>query len=133
MFYMTMQGKKRFVLYVVLALIISGINIGVYWLVYNLLIKSIIIANICAYTASITISFIINRKIVFGSKKEKILKKFVLYILMKLLALGIDSCVLYILKDCLGVNNLISKIIANTSTTFSNYFISKKILKDKES
>ena len=127
-----MQNKKKFILYIFFSIITSGINIATYMLVYNLIIKNILIANVCAYAVSIIISFIINRRVVFGSNNDRLLYKFVAYLFMKITALFIDSTILYLLRDCMGMNNLIAKIISNCSTTFSNYSLSNLIFKNKE-
>ena len=122
--------KKKFVLYVIFAIITSVINITAYFIFYNFIYKNILVANIFAYTVSIISSFTINKKLVFKSSNDKVAKKFVAYVVMKIVALFIDSGVLYLLTSFTSMDNLIAKIIANCSTTLSNYFISNYIFKD---
>lgn len=122
--------KKKFVLYVIFAIITSVINIVSYFIFYNFIYKNILIANIFAYTVSIVSSFSINKKLVFKSSNDKVATKFVAYVIMKIVALLIDSGVLYLLTTFTSMDNLIAKIIANCSTTLSNYFISNYIFKD---
>ena len=122
--------KKKFVLYVMFAIVTSVINIVSYFIFYNFIYKNILIANIFAYTVSIVSSFSINKRLVFKSSNDKVATKFVAYVIMKVVALLIDSGVLYLLTTFTSMDNLIAKIIANCSTTLSNYFISNYIFKD---
>lgn len=124
--------NNKFIKYVFFAIITSFINVGTYLLVYNLIIENIIISNIAAYTISITTSFIINKKVVFKNNNEKLLKQILFYLLVKLLSFTIDSFVLVITVEWIGISNFIAKLIANASTTISNYTLNNKIVFKKD-
>lgn len=116
---------KKIISYIFFAIITSIVNVSVYMLCYNFIIKNIIISNIVAYACSIILSFFLNKNIVFKNKKGNIFKQLITYLGLKLVSLFIDSCVLTILHDYLHINNFIAKLIANASTTISNYLINK--------
>lgn len=116
---------KKIISYIFFAIITSIVNVSVYMFCYNFIIKNIIISNIVAYACSIILSFFINKNVVFKNKKGKILKQFITYLGLKMFSLFIDSYVLTVLHDYLNINNFIAKLIANASTTISNYLINK--------
>jgi len=127
------KKNKKFIVYSAFAIAISGINILVYFLVYNLICENILFANLIAYLVSFVIQFVTSRRIIFKSSKDKIPSKIVKFVIMKILAMLLDSLVLYILQDLLGVRKVIAKIISNCSTTISNYWLSNNwVFKDKE-
>lgn len=114
---------KNFILYVFFAIVASLINIGSYLFIYRLT-KVVIFSNIIAYLLSFFVTFITNKKYVFKSNSSNYKKEVVMFIFMKIFSFFIDTIVL---KVCLYFNfsNIISKLISNSSTVFSNYFISK--------
>ena len=100
-------------------------------LVYKYIYKNIIFSNILAYVVSISFSFFLNKKIVFKNNSKRILKQIILYLSVKFISFGIDSLVLVICKEILNINNFWSKIIANCSTTLSNYTLNNRtVFKD---
>jgi len=117
--------NNKFANYVFFALITSGINVGAYILFYNCILGNIIISNIFAYTVSITASFIINKKIVFKNNNKNFIIQIVLYLMVKVIAFGVDSLVLIGLHKFFTIDNFLAKLIANTSTTISNYTLNK--------
>ncbi len=126
------EKHKKFIIYIVFSVVISGINIGVYYISYNYIYSNILFSNIIAYTVSFVIQFITSRRIIFKSSKDRMPSKVSKFIIMKIIAMLLDSLVLYLLKDCLGVRNLIAKIISNCSTAISNYWLSNNwVFKDK--
>jgi len=120
--------NNKFANYVFFALITSGINVGAYILFYNCILGNIIISNIFAYTVSITASFIINKKIVFKNNNKNFIIQIVLYLMVKVIAFGVDSLVLIGLHKFFTIDNFLAKLIANTSTTISNYTLNNKVV-----
>lgn len=120
--------NNKFANYVFFALITSGINVGAYIVFYNCILENIIISNIFAYTVSITASFVINKKIVFKNNNKNFIIQLLLYLMVKLVAFGIDSLVLIGLHKFFTISNFVAKLIANTSTTISNYTLNNKIV-----
>ena len=97
-------------------------------LFYNLIINNIIISNIAAYAISISSSFIINKKVVFKNNNKGIIKQLIFYLLVKAVSFSIDSLVLVVAVDYIGLTNFLSKLIANASTTISNYTLNNKVV-----
>lgn len=125
--------NNKFVKYVIFAIITSLLNVGTYMLFYNLIIKNVIVSNVAAYAVSITSSFFINKKVVFKNDNTNLLEQMISYLGVKAVSFAIDSFVLILFVDIFGFNNFISKLIANASTTISNYTLNNKVVfKNKE-
>ena len=118
----------KFIKYVAFALITSLINISVYYLFYNYVLKSIIISNIIAYTISILVQFITNKKYVFKNNSNNYSKQVCLFLLVKLVAFGLDTMVLHLCTKIFKMGQLLAKIIANCSTTLSNYSLNNDMV-----
>lgn len=120
--------RGKFVKYVLIASATTLVNVIVYLLCYKVLIKNIIVSNIFAYAASITLSFVLNERIVYKCQTRKYKKQIPLFLASKALSFAIDSLVLVCLDKYFNISALLEKLIANASTTISNYFICDKIV-----
>ena len=120
--------NNKFFKYVFFAIVTSLLNVGTYLLFYNFILENILISNIVAYAVSITISFILNKKVVFKNDGGNIIKQIIFYLLVKLASFTIDSFVLVLCKEYIGLSNFIAKLIANMSTTISNYTLNQKMV-----
>ncbi len=120
--------RGKFVKYVLIASATTLVNVIVYLLCYNVIIKNIIVSNIFAYVFSITLSFILNERIVYKCQTRKYKKQIPLFLASKALSFAIDSLVLVCLDKYFNISALLEKLIANASTTISNYFICDKIV-----
>ena len=120
--------KKKFVKYVVVASVTTVINILVYLLSYHLICKNILFSNILAYACSISLSFVMNEKIVYKCNSRKYKKQIPLYMISKLISFILDSLVLYGIDRFLNIGSFMEKVIANASTGIFNYFVLDKII-----
>jgi putative flippase GtrA len=120
--------NKKFIKYVFFAIITSGLNVLTYFICYEFILNSVILSNIVAYVVSIVVSFSINKKIVFKDKNKTNLNQFICYLLVKLISFSLDSVVLLVAVDYLNINHFLSKLIANASTTISNYTLNNRIV-----
>lgn len=120
--------KSKFVKYVVIASATTIINVLVYLFFYHIITKNIIICNAFAYAFSITLSFILNERIVYKCKTKKYKKQIPLFLASKAVSFALDSLVLVCLDKYFNISALLEKLIANASTTISNYFICDKIV-----
>ena len=111
--------------YIFFAILTSVINVLAYLISYKFIIQSIIICNIIAYTLSIILSFVFNKKIVFKNNDKNILRQMIGFLIVKFISFIIDSVVLILCNKVLLLNNFWSKIISNCSTTANNYFWQK--------
>lgn len=124
-----------FIIYVAISLATSFLNVFTYWLLLKIFIEKHILCNVIAWVITIAITFILNQKIVFKtifSSKKEFCKQLLFFYTLRLSSLLIDTCVLKFCISKLAMHELIAKLIANISTTFNNYFLSKyTIFKNK--
>ena len=120
--------KKKFVKSIVVAFVTTLINILVYLLSYHLICKNILFSNILAYACSISLSFVMNEKIVYKCNSRKYKKQIPLYMISKLISFILDSLVLYGIDRFLNISSFMEKVIANASTGIFNYFVLDKII-----
>ena len=120
--------KKKFVKYIVVAFVTTIINVLVYLLCYHLICKSILLSNILAYACSISLSFVMNKKLVYKCSSRKYKKQVPLYLISKLISFILDSLVLFGIDRYLNISSFMEKIIANASTGIFNYFVLDKFI-----
>lgn len=122
------KRHKRFGKYIIVSAITTLVNILSYLIFLEILNDMYILSNIFSWIISIFITFILNKRVVFKKKSERkreIIRELVLFYLVRLTSLAIDTGVLCICIELLKFNDILAKIISNVSTTFNNYFISK--------
>ena len=127
-----MFAKKRFINYCLFGTIAGIIEIGLFYLLNDLIHIHYLISNVISFTIAVIVSYLFNVKYVFKksfvSKKEKS-SRFILFFATRLLGLLLDTGVLAICIDYFKLDNMLSKIIACASTTIVNYFLGKIIFK----
>ena len=130
-----LKRYKRFGKYVLVSGVTTVVNVGSYAIFINLFKDMYVLSNVLAWIISILITFFLNKKVVFESKSERkreVLKELVLFYLVRLTSLLIDTAVLLICVKVFGMGDIWAKVIANVSTTFNNYFISKHFVFKKK-
>lgn len=130
-----LKRYKRFGKYVAVSGVTTVVNVGSYAVFIYFLKDMHVLCNVLAWIISIFITFFLNKRVVFESKSERkreVFKELVLFYLVRLTSLIIDTCVLLLCVKVFGIGEILSKIIANVSTTFNNYFISKYFVFNKK-
>lgn len=91
------------------------------------------IANVLSWIISVAFAYITNRKFVFESKSEKILKELTSFVSSRVLTLLLDMLIMFVMVTLMGVNDKISKIFAQVIVIVLNYIFSKIfVFKNKE-
>lgn len=95
------------------------------------------IAVIISWIIACLFAYITNRKIVFKSKSEKILKEFTSFVTARLITLGMEMLIMYIFVTVIGLNSklwvVVWSVVAQIVVIVANYVFSKLfIFKDKE-
>lgn len=121
------KSHKRVIQYVFFSVLTAVLHVAVFWS-SDLLLKSLVLCNVIAYTFSILFSFFINKGVVFKNNSNQYGSQLIKYVLVKFTSFIIDTVVLLALTHWLAFPNLLAKLIANCSTTFNNYFLSNKFV-----
>lgn len=94
------------------------------------------IAVIVSWIIACLFAYITNRKIVFKSKSEKIIKEFVSFVTARLITLGMEMLIMYIFVTVLRLNSnlwvVVWSIVAQVVVVVANYVFSKLFIFKKE-
>ena len=120
--------NKETILYLVFGILTTAINIAVCVLLSDILKWDIYLSNTIAWILSVIFAFVTNKIFVFNSKstdKKVLLKETVFFLIARLISLGFDMLVVWLMADLWGINVWIVKIISNIIVIIMNYVFSK--------
>lgn len=86
-----------------------------------------IIANTIAYFIAVIINYFCNKKFVFHSDKN-VKKELISFIVMRLISLGVDNGLYYIVVDILGGDVYICRILLSIFIMAATYVINKLVI-----
>ncbi len=120
--------NRETILYLVFGVCTTIINIAVCGLLADILKWDIYLSNTIAWILSVAFAFVTNKLFVFNSKstnKKILLKETVFFLIARLISLGFDMLVVWLMADLWGVNVWVVKIISNIIVIIMNYIFSK--------
>lgn len=103
----------------------------IFFVIFTICLKNIIISNILSRIISATTNYTINKKVVFNNNNP-VQQSAILYFLLALLILVLNTIILNILTNYFLINSLISKIITEIILFIISYIVQKKIIFSKE-
>lgn len=118
------EGVSKFVKFGLVGVLNTLIN----WIIFallNFIGVYYIVANVIAYVIATANSYIWNSKWVFkynGENKKETTAKFVI---LNLIGLGLNTGILYLLVDMVGLNKLIALVITTGIVMIINYIVNK--------
>lgn len=83
------------------------------------------LANIISWIVSVAFAYITNRKFVFESKSEDIVKELSSFVGGRILTLLMDMAIMFIFVTLLHFNDKIFKMVSQIIVIVANYIISK--------
>lgn len=115
-------------------LIVGGLSFtmdfGLFTLLYFIGVPYLI-ASITSFSLSVILNYWLSRKFVFDVQEGvSIAKEFTAYAALNVIALGLNTLILYVCAEFLGFNPIIGKIIATGVVLIFN-FITRKALIEK--
>ena len=114
--------------YLVFGVLSTIINIVVFAICERILHLSTIISNVIAWIIAVVFAYVTNKLYVFDSvtdTKKAFLKEMISFFVARLLSLGIDVLIMYIGVTLIGINDILTKVIANIVVIIANYVMSK--------
>ena len=111
------------------------VNFGVFALCFHVLHLDTVPANVVAWIVSVLFAYITNRIWVFRSEKtgkRAILRESIAFFTARGVTLVLETALMYLFIDWLGLNDLIVKILAQLFVVVLNYFLSKLIFRGKK-
>ncbi|WP_454933279.1 GtrA family protein [Actinomyces oris] len=115
-------------------LVVGGISFsvdfGLFTVLYGLGVPHLI-ASATSFSASVVLNYILSRRYVFEAQENvSVLKEFTLYVLLNVVALGLNTLILYVCADLVGMSPFLGKILATAIVLIYN-FISRKALLER--
>ena len=89
-----------------------------------------LISSIISFTVSVIFNYILSIKWIFDVKKKQDVKDFVIFIILSVIGLGINSLIMYVMVEKFGVYYMLSKIVSTAVVMVYN-FITRKIFAEK--
>lgn len=108
--------------------LIGVLNTLINWILFILLNSFgvyYIISNVIAYSISTLNSYLWNSKWVFKYNEDNVKETSFKFIVLNIIGLTLNTIILYLLVDIVGLNKLISLVITTGIVTILNYFINK--------
>lgn len=123
---------KEVIMYLIFGVLTTAVNIVVYYIIADMLLVNYLIANIVAWFLSVLFAYITNRKYVFESKVDNIIKEMVSFFSARLATGALDMVFMYVTVQLHILPDFIAKIISNIFVIVANYILSKLVVfKDK--
>ena len=85
-----------------------------------------LVSSIISFSVSVIFNYILRIKWVFDVNKKQDVKEFIIFIVLSIIGLGINSLIMYIMVDLMNVYYMASKIVATAVVMVYN-FITRKI------
>ena len=89
-----------------------------------------LISSIISFTVSVIFNYILSIKWIFDVKKKQDVKDFVIFIILSVIGLGINSLIMYVMVEKFGAYYMLSKIVSTAVVMVYN-FITRKIFVEK--
>lgn len=128
---MKIKKYEEVILYLIFGVLTTIVNILVYYLLTKIGLWYIL-SNILAWAIAVLFAFVTNRKFVFKSKNNNMLKEFYLFVSARIFSGVIDTLIMFVGIDILKISDLIIKVFANVVVVIINYIFSKLIIFRKE-
>ena len=100
------------------------------YILYSILIlltQNILISNISARVVSSAVNYTINKKMVFKNN-DSLYKSASQYFLLALIILALNTSILYVLVNVLGMNAYVSKILVEVLLFLLSWTVQKKVI-----
>lgn len=126
---------RELILYVFFGGCTTLINIVVYFICRQWFSMAVVPADVAAWVLAVVFAYVTNKLFVFESKSwcpRLIIKEAAEFFTARVVSLGVDVVLLYVIVEVLGWWELPMKIIANVVVIVINYIFSKWIIFRKD-
>lgn len=110
--------------YVIVGALTTLVSISSYWLL-RFIIKDYVVLSILSWICAVIFAYITNRKFVFESKENYIMKEMIKFVSCRLTTLGIEVVLMILFVSIFKINDMVSKVILQVVVLVLNYIFSK--------
>ena len=122
------QKNKEIIMYLVFGILTTVVNIVVYYIFSNLLHMNYLFSNAMAWFLSVLFAYVTNRKYVFDSKNNQIIKEAISFFGSRLATGIMDMMLMWFLVNFNIVNDVVAKVVVNVIVVILNYILSKLVV-----
>ena len=122
------QLSKQLVLYFVLGGLLTLVEWMGFWVLVYVCGVHYLIANTLLFVAFVPLGMIVFKKGVFKRTKFSPKAEFALSFMINLLGLAINSLILWILVEFIGLESLFAKILTSFVVAFYSFFARKVLI-----
>ena len=119
---------EEIILYLIVGFLTTVVNVVVYAILAKTIGLHYMISTIFAWIAAVIFAYVANKQIVFKSKKnnkKELIKEAYEFFKFRIISLGMEVILMYVLVSLLAFNDIISKIFVNVVVIIANYIFSK--------
>lgn len=116
--------------FVIVGGIATIIDYIIFFLLHELLGVDTLPANIISFSISVVYNYIASVKWVFDVKKDDPKKQFIVFIVLSIIGLIINTLIVYVTIDILNWWSIIAKVVATAIVMIFN-FITRKLFLEK--
>ena len=119
---------KHIIYYLVFGLITTIVNIGTYWLCYDVMHIPNLISNFIAWITAVIVSFVTSKIWVFDSKSWEasiVISEAVKFFGARVATFLIDELIMVAGVDLLHFNGLVMKVVSGIVVVILNYVFSR--------
>lgn len=122
------QKNKEIIMYLVFGVLTTVVNIVVYYIFSNLLHMNYLFSNAMAWFLSVLFAYVTNRKYVFDSKNNQIIKEAISFFGSRLATGIMDMVLMWFLVNFNIANDVVAKVVVNVIIVILNYILSKLVV-----
>lgn len=122
------QKNKEIIMYLVFGVLTTVVNIVVYYIFSNLLHMNYLFSNAMAWFLYVLFAYVTNRKYVFDSKNNQIIKEAISFFGSRLATGIMDMMLMWFLVNFNIVNDVVAKVVVNVIVVILNYILSKLVV-----
>ena len=119
---------QEIIMYLVFGVLTTVVNIVVYYIFSNLLHMNYLFSNAMAWFLSVLFAYVTNRKYVFDSKNNQIIKEAISFFGSRLATGIMDMMLMWFLVNFNIVNDVVAKVVVNVIVVILNYILSKLVV-----
>lgn len=122
------KSKKELISYVFFGGMTTLVNYVAYFAFTRIMGINAILSNIAAWFLSVLFAYITNKIWVFNSKNTGLAglaREISMFFAARVFSGFLDTALLFVLFDCLGINDIFVKIFNGVLVVVLNYFFSK--------
>ena len=128
---------REIISYLIVGGLTTVVSLGVYYAcVFTFLDPNsgvqLQLANIISWVCAVIFAYVTNRKFVFESKNENVVKEAAAFFAARLGTLFMDMGIMFLTVTVLGLNDKIMKLVVAFIVTVANYIFSKFLVFNKK-